>query len=159
MYGHAQGAYAEVLAVDPTGLLPLPKTLSFEEAAAVPVWVSHRSIRPLMARTYTTSYEGIIGRGQAKPGERGLWACPQVDDEGEWVLVHAGAGGVGLVACLIAKGATILHCSLSAHSCLAHGCRVIATASTEAKRRICHERAGVDATVDYGQKDWQVRLP
>lgn len=41
-------------------------------------------------RTYPTSYEGIVGRGQAKAGE--------------WVLVHAGAGGVGLAAVQIAKG-------------------------------------------------------
>lgn len=37
------------------------------------------------------------------------------------------------------------------------GCKVIATAGSEEKRRICVERAGVDAAVDYGKKDWQVR--
>lgn len=36
------------------------------------------------------------------------------------------------------------------------GCKVIATASSEAKRAICVERAGADAAVDYTQKDWQV---
>jgi len=78
-------------------------------------------------RTYTTSYEGLLGRGKAKAGE--------------WVLVHAGAGGVGLAACQIAK---------------AIGCKVIATASTEEKRKVCKDKAGVDATVDYTQDGWQV---
>jgi len=36
------------------------------------------------------------------------------------------------------------------------GCRVIATASSQAKRDICVKKAGVDAAVDYTQKDWQV---
>jgi NADPH2:quinone reductase len=80
-------------------------------------------------RTYTTSYEGLLGRGKAKAGE--------------WVLVHAGAGGVGLAACQIAK---------------AIGCKVIATASTEEKRNVCKEKAGVDAAVDYTKEGWQVGL-
>ena len=81
------------------------------------------------ARTYTTSYEGLLGRGKAKAGE--------------WVLVHAGAGGVGLAACQIAK---------------AIGCKVIATASTEDKRNVCKEKAGVDAAVDYTKDGWQVSI-
>jgi NADPH:quinone reductase-like Zn-dependent oxidoreductase len=28
---------------------------------------------------------------------------------GDWVLVHAGAGGVGLAACQVAKGKMIYH--------------------------------------------------
>ncbi|ORX36818.1 alcohol dehydrogenase [Kockovaella imperatae] len=76
--------------------------------------------------TYTTSYDGLVHRGQMK--------------ENEWVLVHAGAGGVGLAACQIAK---VL------------GAKVIATASTEEKRRICRDKARVDAVVDYTQTGWQ----
>jgi NADPH:quinone reductase-like Zn-dependent oxidoreductase len=78
-------------------------------------------------RTYTTSYEGLVGRGKAKAGD--------------WVLVHAGAGGVGLAACQIAK---------------AIGCKVIATASSEEKRRVCKDKAGVDEVVDYTKDGWQV---
>jgi NADPH-dependent curcumin reductase CurA len=36
------------------------------------------------------------------------------------------------------------------------GCKVIATAGSEEKRRICIEKAGVDAAVNYGKSDWQV---
>ncbi|GFZ44113.1 hypothetical protein JCM24511_01834 [Saitozyma sp. JCM 24511] len=113
VFGHAQGAYAEHVVADPRGLLPIPDNLSYEQAAVVFL-------------TYTTSYEGLVGRGQAKP-----------DD---WVLVHAGAGGVGLAACQIAK---VL------------GCKVIATVGSEEKRRICIDKAGVDAAIDYGKSDWQ----
>jgi NADPH2:quinone reductase len=90
---------------------------------------SHQTFEEMNAddRTYTTSYEGLLGRGKAKAGE--------------WVLVHAGAGGVGLAACQIAK---------------AIGCKVIATASTEEKRNVCKEKAGVDAAVDYTKDGWQV---
>lgn len=84
-----------------------------------------------MRRTYTTSYEGLVGRGKAKAGD--------------WVLVHAGAGGVGLAACQIAK---------------AIGCKVIATASTDEKRKVCIEKAGVDHAIDYTKDGWQVsQLP
>ena len=80
-----------------------------------------------MLRTYTTSYEGLVGRGQAK--------------KGDWVLVLAGAGGVGLAACQIAK---------------AIGCKVIAAASSDEKRRVCKDKAGVNEVVDYTKDGWQV---
>lgn len=45
-------------------------------------------------RTYPTSYEALVGRAQTKAGE--------------WVLVHAAAGGVGMAAVQIAKGAYLV---------------------------------------------------
>ena len=36
------------------------------------------------------------------------------------------------------------------------GCKVIATASSDIKRAVCIDHAGVDAVVDYTKKDWQV---
>jgi NADPH2:quinone reductase len=62
---------------DYAACLPVPSGMSYEQAAGLFV-------------TYPTSYEGLVGRGQAK--------------KGDWVLVHAGAGGVGLAAVQIAKG-------------------------------------------------------
>src|SRR5258706_16248793 len=52
---------------------------------------------------------------------------------GEWVLVHGGAGGIGIAAIHVAK---LL------------GAKVIATASTEAKRAACLEE-GADHAIDY----------
>ena len=81
----------------------------------------------LMTRTLTTSYAGIVDRGQARPGE--------------WVLVHAAAGGVGLAAVQIAK---------------AIGCKVIGAAGSEEKRRIVKDKGGADEVVDYTKDGWQV---
>ncbi|WVQ67824.1 uncharacterized protein L199_006029 [Kwoniella botswanensis] len=111
--GYAQGAYAEHVVVSWRNLLPIPDELSFEEAATIPL-------------TPTTSYAALVGRAKAKAGE--------------WVLIHAGAGGVGLAACQIAK---VL------------GCKVIATASSPSKRRVCQEYGKADEVVDYTRKDWQ----
>lgn len=57
---------------------------------------------------------------------------------GDWVLVHAAAGGVGLAAVQIAK---------------AKGATVIATAGTQRKRQIATE-FGADHVIDYGNKNW-----
>lgn len=74
--GYAQGAFSETIAVKAATLLPVPNGLSLDQAAGIYL-------------TYPTSYEGLVGRANAKAGE--------------WVLVHAAAGGVGLAACQIAK--------------------------------------------------------
>ncbi|WWD17442.1 hypothetical protein CI109_101883 [Kwoniella shandongensis] len=113
VFGYAQGAYAEQVVADWRALIPVPEILSLEEAATVFL-------------TITTSYAAIVDRAQAQ--------------EGEWVLVHAGAGGVGLAACQIAKE---------------QGCKVIATASSEEKRKACIDYGGADEVVDYTKKDWQ----
>jgi NADPH:quinone reductase-like Zn-dependent oxidoreductase len=47
-----------------------------------------------LCSTYPTSYEALVGRAQTKAGE--------------WVLVHAAAGGVGMAAVQIAKGMFLL---------------------------------------------------
>lgn len=76
VFGAAQGAYAEQIVADYKACLPVPEGMSYEQAAGLFV-------------TYPTSYEGLVGRGEAK--------------KGDWVLVHAGAGGVGMAAVQIAK--------------------------------------------------------
>ncbi len=68
---------------------------------------------------YTTSYYALLQRGRMKPGE--------------WVLIHGAAGGIGIAAIQIAK---------------LFGARVIATAATEEKRRVCLEQ-GADHAIDY----------
>ncbi|UOH79124.1 hypothetical protein LQV05_000114 [Cryptococcus neoformans] len=79
--------------------------------------------------TATTSYLAIVNRAQAKAGE--------------WVLVHGAAGGVGIAACQIAKSL---------------GCKVIAAASSDAKRQFCKDHGGVDEVVDYTKEGWQNKV-
>ncbi len=68
---------------------------------------------------YTTAYHALLQRGRLK--------------EGEWVLVHGAAGGIGIAAIQMAK---------------AFGAKVIATASSEEKRKACLEE-GADHAIDY----------
>jgi len=70
--------------------------------------------------TYPTSYEALVGRAQLQPGE--------------WVLVHAAAGGVGLCAVQIAK---------------AKGAKVIATAGSKEKLEIAKKYGGADEVLNY----------
>jgi NADPH2:quinone reductase len=68
---------------------------------------------------YTTAYHALLQRGRLVAGE--------------WVLVHGAAGGIGIAAIQVAKR---------------FGAKVIATASTDAKRAACLEE-GADHAIDY----------
>jgi NADPH:quinone reductase len=68
---------------------------------------------------YSTAYHALLQRGRMQPGE--------------WVLVHGAAGGIGIAAIQVAK---------------AFGAKIIATASTEAKRHACMQE-GADYAIDY----------
>src|SRR5580692_1767061 len=68
---------------------------------------------------YHTAYHALIQRGRLQAGE--------------WVLIHGAAGGIGIAAIQVAK---------------LFGAKVIATASTEEKRRACLEE-GADHAIDY----------
>ncbi|GAA5821789.1 hypothetical protein JCM11251_001025 [Rhodosporidiobolus azoricus] len=112
VFGAGQGAYAEKIVVDWRKVLVVPSKMSLSEAAGLYV-------------TYPTSYAGLVNRAQVK--------------KGEWVLVHAAAGGVGLAAVQIA---------------VALGARVIATASSAAKLAVA-KRYGAEFGLDYGKEGWQ----
>lgn len=71
VFGASQGAYATKVCAKEAGLLPVPENWSFEAAAGLFV-------------TAPTSYGALVVRAQVK--------------KGDWVLVHAAAGGVGLAA-------------------------------------------------------------
>src|SRR5712692_7553831 len=109
------GAYAERAVSDDTRVVAIPDTMSFKEAAAC-------------ALVNQTSYSALVHRAQMEPGE--------------WLLVHAAAGGVGLAAVQIGK---------------ALGARVIATAGTAAKLEIARQ-SGADALIDYRTEDWVERV-
>jgi NADPH2:quinone reductase len=89
----------------------IPDAMSFEEAAAMIV-------------IYQTSYFALTHRTTIKPGE--------------WLLVHAGAGGVGSSAIQIGH---------------ALGARVIATASGEEKMRFCLSQ-GAEHALNYSDANW-----
>ncbi|PGH16931.1 hypothetical protein AJ80_04999 [Polytolypa hystricis UAMH7299] len=111
VFGGTQGAYATHILAEEGALLPIPEGWSFEDAAGLFV-------------TAPTSYGGLVTRANVQ--------------KGDWVLVHAAAGGVGLAAVQIAK---------------AKGATVIATAGTQRKREIA-KAFGADYTIDYGDAKW-----
>lgn len=78
IFDNPMGSYAEYNAVPASIVALKPRTLSHEEAAAVPL-------------AGGTAWDGIVRRLQVRPGEV--------------VLVHGGAGGVGSFAVQIAKAA------------------------------------------------------
>ncbi|MFI1234954.1 NADP-dependent oxidoreductase [Nocardia salmonicida] len=76
------GTFAERIAVAEADLALKPTSISFEDAASL----------PLVA---LTAWQALVERGNLQPGQR--------------VLIHAGAGGVGSIAIQLAKhlGATV----------------------------------------------------
>ncbi|MGR9051388.1 MAG: zinc-dependent alcohol dehydrogenase family protein [Gammaproteobacteria bacterium] len=81
--GREQGNYAEYTVIDSRWVAPKPSTLSFAEAAAMPL-------------VSITAWGALFDRGRLEAGQT--------------VLIHAGAGGVGHVAVQLAKinGARVL---------------------------------------------------
>lgn len=73
---HISGGYAEYVCVPRQNVLPKPASLSFEEAACLPL-------------TFLTAWTMLVRRAQLKAGET--------------VLVHAAGSGVGSAAIQIAK--------------------------------------------------------
>jgi len=113
VFGAGQGSYAERMTLDWQRLFPVPRGMTYDQAAGLFV-------------TYPTSYEALLGRAELKPGE--------------WVLVHAAAGGVGLAAVQIAK---------------AVGAKVIATAGSAQKLDVAKRLGGADEVLNYRQAGWQ----
>jgi NADPH2:quinone reductase len=100
-----QGTYAEYHVEDADIVVKKPARLTFEEAASLPL-------------AAMTAYDHIVTFFQTKPGDT--------------VLVHAGAGGVGVFAVQLAKAA---------------GARVIATGRKENEALI--RSFGADEVIDY----------
>lgn len=110
-YAMVLGAYAEYAVVPADKLVILPDAVSFEQAAAA------------MLQGMTAHYLAL-STYSLKPGDT--------------ALVHAAAGGVGLLLVQIAKRA---------------GARVIGTVGNEAKAALARQ-AGADAVILYDQVDW-----
>ena len=110
------GGYAEYAVTDERSIIPLPYGLDFKEAAAIPVQG--------LSAYHILKTLGRLGQG-------------------ETVLIHAAAGGVGLLAVQLAKrfGAG----------------KVIATASTEEKLGLA-EDMGADVLVNYTEEEWEKKV-
>ncbi|KAG5651873.1 hypothetical protein H0H81_007093 [Sphagnurus paluster] len=78
---------------------------------------------------------------------------------GEWVLVTAAAGGVGIAAVQLAKGTLLYshHPSFPAAyiSTLVLGAKVIAAAGSETKLDIAKRYGGADYGINYSNPGWQ----
>jgi NADPH:quinone reductase len=107
--GH--GAFAEHVLMDAHRAWPVPDGMSDEQAAALFI-------------TYQTGHVGLHRRARLQAGE--------------WLLVHAGAGGVGSAAIQLGKAA---------------GAHVIATAGSPEKVDVCRQ-LGADHVVDYTAEDF-----
>ena len=111
-YAMATGSYAELAVVPVFRLVPIPDTVSFEAAAAA------------MLQGMTAHYLAHSTFPLA-PGHQ--------------ALVHAAAGGVGLLLVQMAKK---------------RGARVLGTVSTEAKAEAAR-RAGADVVIRYMEEDFE----
>lgn len=104
------GTYADYTVVDDHLLASKPDGVSFDEVAAVPL-------------AGLTAYQALFTHGELKAGEK--------------VLIHAGAGGVGIYAIQLAKNA---------------GATVITTASK--KNHELLKELGADQVIDYHTTDF-----
>jgi len=104
------GGYSELVSVPSGMVFELPKKLSFEQGAAFPV-------------NYATAQAGLVVMGGLEEGDR--------------VLIHAAAGGVGISATQIAKS---------------RGAEVFGTAS--ASKHDAIREQGVDHAIDYRSQDF-----
>lgn len=88
------GGYAEYCTVHATNALPIPRGLSFEEAAGLP-------------ETFFTVWTNVFERAHLKPGE--------------WFLVHGGSSGIGTTAIMLASalGSRVLATAGSDEKCAA----------------------------------------
>ncbi len=114
VYAHSDlsknGAYAEYIIVSADEIAPKPKTLNWKKSAAVPL-------------VTLTAWQALNDIGQMKQGDR--------------VLIHAGAGGVGIAAIQLAKQA---------------GATVYTTASSRNIEFL--KSLGADEVVDYTRQDF-----
>ena len=107
----ASGGYAERFVTADQAAFSIPEALGYDVAAAIPV-------------AFLTAWYGLVTTAQVQPND--------------WVLVHAGASGVGMAGIQIAKH---------------RGARVLATAGSPAKLEFAR-RLGADAAINYREQDF-----
>jgi NADPH:quinone reductase-like Zn-dependent oxidoreductase len=114
MAGTQFGGQAELAVAQARDVMPMPEHLSFEEGAAFCV-------------TYGTAYAALMIMGGLREGNR--------------VLIHAAAGGVGIAATQIARNV---------------GAEIFGTAS--ASKHDAIKAQGVDHPIDYRTQDFKAEI-
>ncbi len=107
------GGYAARCVIHEEMAMPVPKELTFEQAAAVP-------------EAFLTAWQALTWLGEVVEGER--------------VLIHAGASGVGTAAIQLAKQRL--------------GCTVAVTVGSVEKADLCR-KLGADMAVNYRHEDFR----
>lgn len=110
------GGYSEYALSDEFSAIPLPDAIQFHEAVVLPL-------------QGLSAYHILKTMGRMQ--------------QGETVLVHAAAGGVGTIAVQLAK--------------IFGAGKVIATASTVEKLELAKEM-GADELIDYTQEGWEMKV-
>lgn len=106
------GGYAELAVADERAVVKKPAGMSFADAASIPV-------------NFLTAYHALFETGTLRRGAK--------------VLIHAGAGGVGLAAVQLARHA---------------GCTIFATAGSEKKLELLAQY-GVEYPINYQTTDYE----
>ncbi|MEX0660773.1 MAG: NAD(P)H-quinone oxidoreductase [Balneolaceae bacterium] len=106
------GGYAEYCTIHEELAMPVPESVSIEEAAGI-------------AETFLTAFQALLWNGEIY--------------DGETVLIHAGAGGVGTSAIQLAKQV--------------YSAEVIATAGSQEKLKLC-KSLGADLAINYKEQDF-----
>jgi putative PIG3 family NAD(P)H quinone oxidoreductase len=105
------GGYAQYAVIHEEMAMRIPDKLGYEEAAAIP-------------EAFLTAFQSIVWLAELKPGE--------------YILIHAGASGVGTAAIQLAREI---------------GAKIIITASAE-KHFICKE-LGAEILIDYKSQNFK----
>lgn len=108
------GTHAEFVAIDATMLARKPERIDHVETASLPI-------------SALSAYAGLVTHGKLAAGEK--------------VLVHAGAGGVGVIAIQLAK----------------HIGAIVATTASETNAEYVQE-LGADVVIDYRSADFTQAL-
>lgn len=114
-YAATPGAYSEVRNIDASQLVKLPKSISYEQAAAM--MLKGLTAQYLLRQTFRVK-------------------------KGHTILIHAGAGGVGLIVCQWAK---------------ALGATVIATVGSEDKAKLA-KKNGAKHVILYRSENFVERV-
>jgi len=107
------GGYAEYVSVNENHVFKIPDSISYEQAAGIPeVWL--------------TAFQLLFWVGQIK--------------KGDYVLIHAGASGVGIAAIQL---------------CLATEAIPIATVGSLSKKQYLNQHFGLEFIINYKEEDFE----